>query len=43
LLGARRPVPSWSDMVRYLRRELRQRFLDDALPRTKMVDIFGEK
>lgn len=42
-LGARRPVPSWADMVQYLRRELRQRFLDDALPRAKMVDIFGEK
>lgn len=42
-LGARRPVPSWADMQLYLKRELRQRFLDEALPRAKMVDIFGER
>ncbi|MBK7875668.1 MAG: peptidylprolyl isomerase [Planctomycetes bacterium] len=39
-LGARRGVPSWEQMAFFVQRELRQRFLDEALPRTKMVEVF---
>lgn len=39
-LGARRGVPSWEQMAWFVQRELRQRFLDEALPRAKMVDVF---
>jgi len=41
-LGARRPAPAWAEMIHYVRRELRQRFLDEALPRGKMVDVFAK-
>lgn len=39
-LGARRGVPSWEQMAFFVQRELRQRFLDEALPRTKLVEVF---
>jgi hypothetical protein len=39
-LGARRGNPSWEQMRLYVQRELRERFVDDVLPRSKMVEVF---
>lgn len=41
-LGARRGAPTWEQMSQAVLRELRQRFLDEALPRAKMVEVFRE-
>jgi len=38
--GARRPAPSWDVMSQYVRNELRRRFVDDVLPRSKLVMNF---
>ncbi|MBI5361864.1 MAG: peptidylprolyl isomerase [Planctomycetes bacterium] len=39
-LGARRGAPSWEQMALYVQAELRQRFLDETLPRDKMIEVF---
>lgn len=38
--GARRPAPSWDVMSQHVRNELRRRFVDDVLPRSKLVVNF---
>lgn len=36
-LGARRPAPAWETMAGYVQRELRRRFLEEALPRESVT------
>jgi len=35
-LGARRPTPTWEAMSRFVRRELRARFLEEVLPKSSV-------
>ncbi len=35
-LGQRRPAPTWEVMSGYVQRELRRRFLEEALPRASV-------
>lgn len=40
-LGPRRPAPTWEVMAGYVQRELRQRFLEEALPRASVTYSLG--
>ena len=40
-LGPRRSAPTWELMAGYVQRELRRRFLEEALPRASVIYSFG--